>query len=110
MRFANVNSYPSTYEEAARGLAFSDTLLVVSVATGSAAARAGVAIGDRVIGVNDGMAPRGPNAPSPARAITTRGHAGPSLTLRHGDTTFLVDATARSDGVAPAACRRLTAA
>ena len=113
MRFANVNSYPSTYEEAARGLAFSDTLLVVSVATGSAAARAGVAIGDRVIGVNDGMAPRGPNAPSLlARAITTRGHAGPILTLRHGDTTFLVDATARSDGVAPArmpsADRRLT--
>jgi hypothetical protein len=113
MRFANLHSFPSTYDEAARGLGFSDTLVVVSVARGSAGARAGVAVGDRVVGVNDATAPRGPNAPSLlARAISSRAPAAPSLTLRHGDTTFLVDPTARSDSVAPArmssADRRLT--
>ena len=113
MRFANIHSFPSTYEEAARGLGFSDTLVVVSVARGSAAARTGVAVGDRVTGIDDGMAPRGPNAASLlARAVGTRGSAPPSLTLRHGDTTFLVDPTARGAGDAAARTssgdRRLT--
>src|SRR6476660_9220714 len=48
MRLANIHSFPSTYDVAARGLGFSDTLIVVSVASGSAAARAGIAVGDRV--------------------------------------------------------------
>ena len=98
VRFANVNSFPSTYEDAARAVGFSDTVIIVSVARGSAAARAGIAVGDRVIGVNDATAPRGPNAASQlARAIATRGPAAPRLTLHHGDTTFLVDASARRD-------------
>ena len=92
LRFANIESFPFAYQDAARALGFSDTLVVVSVARTSAAARASVAIGDRVIGVNDGPAPRGPNAaPLIARTVTTRGMT-PSLTLRRGDTTFLVDA------------------
>jgi len=98
VRFANVYSFPSTYEQAARAVGFSDTVVIVSVARGSAAARAGIAVGDRVIGVNDGMAPRGPNAASLlARAIATRGAAAPRLTLRHGDTTFFMDASARNE-------------
>jgi hypothetical protein len=97
VRFANVNSFPSTYEDAARAVGFSDTVLIVSVARGSAAARAGIEVGDRVVGVNDGTAPRGPNAASQlARAIAVRGPAAPRLTLHHGDTTFLMDAPARS--------------
>jgi len=115
VRFANLHSFPSTYDEAARALGFSDTVIIVSVARGSAAARAGVAVGDRVTGVNAGTAPRGPNAPSLiARAISTRGPAAPSLTLRHGDTTFLADPAARSDSIARARIssddRRLTVA
>jgi hypothetical protein len=98
VRFANVYSFPSSFESAARGLGFSDTLIIVSVARGSAAARAGIAVGDRVTGVNDGTAPRGPNAASLlARAIVAREPAGPRLTLRRGDTTFLMDAAARSE-------------
>jgi len=98
VRFANVNSFPSTYEDAARAVGFSDTVIIVSVARGSAAARAGIDVGDRVIGVSDGTAPRGPNAASQlARAIATRGPAAPRLTLHHGDTTFLMDASARRE-------------
>ena len=100
VRFANVNSFPSTYGDAARAVGFSDTVVIVSVARGSAAARAGIAVGDRVIGVSDGTAPRGPNAASLlARAIAARGSAAPRLTLRHGDTTFLMDASARKEAV-----------
>jgi hypothetical protein len=103
IRFANIHSFPSSYDEAARGLGFSDTLVVVSVARGSAAARAGVAVGDRVTGVNDGPAPRGPNAASLiSRAISASAPAAPRLTLRHGDTTFLVDPASRDDAGGPA--------
>ena len=113
VRFANLNSFPSAYEEAARSLGFSDTVFIVSVASGSAAARAGIAVGDRVVGVNDGTAPRGPNAASQlARAVAVRGNAAPRLTLRRGDTTFLMDASARSEararGGAPASETRVT--
>jgi hypothetical protein len=98
VRFANVNSFPSTYEDAARAIGFSDTVIIVSVARGSAAARAGIEVGDRVVGVNDGTAPRGPNAASQlARALAARGPTPPRLTLHHGDTTFLMDASARSE-------------
>lgn len=113
VRFANLNSFPSAYEDAARSLGFSDTVFIVSVASGSAAARAGIAVGDRVVGVNDGTAPRGPNAASQlARAVAMRGTAAPRLTLRRGDTTFLMDASARSEararGAAPASETRVT--
>ena len=113
VRFANLNSFPSAYEDAARSLGFSDTVFIVSVASGSAAARAGIAVGDRVVGVNDGTAPRGPNAASQlARTVAMRGTAAPRLTLRRGDTTFLMDASARSEararGAAPASETRVT--
>ena len=114
VRFANIESFSSTYQDAARTLGFSDTLIIVSVPRASAAARAGLAVGDRVAGVNDGPAPRGPNAASlVAREIGARGTSVPSpppppppfLALRRGDTTFLVDASARPEAPAPTAAR-----
>src|SRR5690349_9054236 len=104
VRLANVNSFPSSYEDAARAIGFSDTVVIVSVARGSAAARAGIAVGDRVIGVNAGTVPRGPNAAAQlARAITTVGPTAPRLTLRRGDTTFLMDAAGRHEARARSA-------
>ena len=104
VRLANVNSFPSSYGDAARAIGFSDTVVIVSVARGSAAARAGIAVGDRVIGVNDGTVPRGPNAAAQlARAITTVGPTAPRLTLRRGDTTFLMDAAGRHEARARSA-------
>ena len=110
VRFANIHSFSSTYQDAARDLGFSDTLVIVSVARASAAARAGIALGDRVAGVNDGPAPRGLTAASlVAREIGARGTSVPSsppfLTLRRGDTTFLVDASARTEAPAPTVAR-----
>ena len=103
MRFANVHSFPSSYEGAARALGFSDTVIVVSVARVSPAARAGIAVGERVTGVDDGTAPRGANAAAlVARAIAARWTPAPRLTLSPGDTTFLVDAAARSRTTPPA--------
>ena len=108
VRFASIHSFSSTYQDAARALGFSDTLTIVSIARASAAARAGIALGDRVAGVNDGPAPRGPNAASlVAREIAARGTSVPPplLTLRRGDTTFLVDASARAEAPAPTTAR-----
>ena len=103
MRFANVHSFPSSYEGAARALGFSDTVLIVSVARVSPAARAGIAVGDRVTGVDDGTAPRGANAAAlVARAIASRWTPAPRLTLSPGDTTFLINAAARSHTASPA--------
>lgn len=95
VRFANIHSFPDAYQGAARALGFSDTLIIVSVARGSAAARAGITVGDRVTGADGGAAPSGPNAASLlARAIAARRATAPSLALRHGDTTFLADGPA----------------
>ena len=111
VRFANIHSFSSTYQDAARALGFSDTLIIVSVPRASAAARAGIVLGDRVAGVNDGPAPRGPNAASlVAREIAARGTSVPPpstfLALRRGDTTFLVDASARTEGPVHTAVRQ----
>ena len=101
-RFANIHSFPSEYQNAARALGFSDTLIIVSVARGSAAARVGIAVGDRVIGADEVTVPRGPSAASLlARAIAARGATPTRLTLRHGGLGFLPDPQAGGDNPDP---------
>jgi hypothetical protein len=92
VRFANAYAFSADYQAAARALGFSDTLVVVGVARGSAAARAGFQEGDRVIALDDGMPPLGPNAiQSLARAMEVRRVPAPSVTLRHGSASFALD-------------------
>ena len=86
VRFANLHSFPREYQEAARSLGFTDTLVIVGVAQGSTAARSGFSLGDRVVALDGGPAPRGPNAVS----LLARAYA-PRLTLEQGDTRFLAD-------------------
>lgn len=62
IRFANVHSFKKEYRAAARGLGFTDTLSIVGVTKGSAADRAGVKAGDRIVGIGDASAPLGPTA------------------------------------------------
>lgn len=62
VRVGNIHLWTRDYHEAARALGFSDTLVVVGVAAGSPAARAGVAVGDRVVGVAGQAAPVGRTA------------------------------------------------
>jgi Zn-dependent protease with chaperone function len=59
---ANLHSYERDYHEAARALGFTDTLMVVGIAKGSAAERAGLTTGDRIVGVREDDAPTGRNA------------------------------------------------
>jgi Zn-dependent protease with chaperone function len=63
IRFANVHSFKKEYRAAARGLGFTDTLAIVGVTEGSAAERAGVKTGDRIVSVGGAAAPAGPTAP-----------------------------------------------
>lgn len=62
LRFANAYSFKKDYQPAARAMGFTDTLAVVAIARGSAAANAGIEIGDRIIQVSDQPAPIGKNA------------------------------------------------
>ena len=59
---ANVHSYKREYVDAARALGFGDTLTVVAVTAGSAADRAGLKAGDRLVGVLGKKAPTGRTA------------------------------------------------
>ena len=100
-RFANVQSFPREEQEIARSLGFSDTLVIVGVAQGSTAARYGFSLGDRVVAVDGGPPPRGPNAVSElARTVAARPTDAPRLTLEQGPARFIADAGA---GVHPAA-------
>ena len=92
IRFANVYSFSREYQPAARALGFSDTLVVVGVARGSAAERAGFTAGDRVVAMDGGSPPSGPNAIQVlTRALDVRRLPAMSLTLQHGETRFLSD-------------------
>lgn len=51
---ANAHSFGSEFHMAARSLGLSDTLVVLSVVPGSPATQAGLAKGDRIVGVNGG--------------------------------------------------------
>ena len=62
VRVANVYAFSKEYQPAARSLGFSDTLVVAGVAKGSAAERAGVAVGDRLVGLGGGSLPVGTSA------------------------------------------------
>jgi hypothetical protein len=62
IRFANIHSYSREYAEAARGLGFSDTIMVVSIARGSAAEAAGLRVGDRITSISGRPAPSGRTA------------------------------------------------
>ncbi|HET8770995.1 MAG TPA: M48 family metallopeptidase [Gemmatimonadaceae bacterium] len=59
---SNIHAYSREFREAAEALGFSDTLTVVGVAVGSAAQRAGLVVGDRVVAIGDRPAPRGRSA------------------------------------------------
>ena len=100
-RFANVHSFAPEQREIARSLGFSDTLVIVSVARGSTAARSGFSLGDRVVAVDGGPPPRGPNAVSElARTLAARPTYAPRLTLEQGPARFIAGA---GSGVHPAA-------
>jgi hypothetical protein len=62
IRFANAYTFKKDYEPAARAMGFTDTLAIIGVAKGSAAAHAGIQVGDRIVGVSDQPAPVGRNA------------------------------------------------
>jgi hypothetical protein len=105
-RFANVHSFSREYQEAARSLGFTDTLVIVGVAQGSTAARSGFSPGDRVVAVDGGPAPSGPDAVSLlARAFAARPAHAPRLTLEQGGTRFLADVVSSDDPAAASAAR-----
>jgi predicted Zn-dependent protease len=105
VRFANVPSFPREQQDVARSLGFTDTLVVVGVASGSTAARSGFLVGDRVIALDGGTPPTGPNAVSRlAGAVAARQTNAPRVTLEQGGIPFLADAAIGDDrGVGGAA-------
>jgi len=96
VRFANIHSFARDLHPAARSLGFSDTLMVVGVARGSAAQRAGFSAGDRVTSLDNGAPPLGPGATQRlAQAIAARPLT--TITLRQGEIGFLSDSTPGPD-------------
>ena len=96
VRFANIHSFTRDLQPAARSLGFSDTLMVVGVARGSAAQRAGFTAGDRVTSLDNGAPPLGPGATQRlAQAIAARPLT--TVTLRQGEIGFLSDSTPDAD-------------
>jgi beta-barrel assembly-enhancing protease len=92
VRFANVHSFSREEQDAARSLGFTDTLIVVGVASGSTAARSGFSVGDRVVALDGGPPPSGPNAVTLLTdAFAARPAHAPRLTLEQGGTRFLGD-------------------
>lgn len=80
IRFANLHSFKREFHAAARGLGFTDTLSIVAVTKGSAADRAGVKAGDRILSIGSAGAPVGPNA-----ALEFVKRLSPRTTARKGD-------------------------
>jgi S1-C subfamily serine protease len=105
-RFANVHSFPPDQQEIARSLGFSDTLVIVGVAQGSTAARSGFSLGDRLVAVDGGPPPRGPNAVSQlASTFAGRPAYAPRLTLEQGPARFVADVASGDDPVAEPVAR-----
>jgi len=105
-RFANVHSFPREEQEIARSLGFSDTLVIVGVAQGSTAARSGFSLGDRVVAVDGGPPPRGPNAVSQlASTFAGRPTYAPRLTLEQGPTRFIADVASGDDPITESVAR-----
>jgi beta-barrel assembly-enhancing protease len=106
VRFANVHSFPREDQDVARSLGFTDTLVLVGVASGSTAARSGFLVGDRVIALDGGPPPTGPNAVSRlAGAVAARHTDAPRVTLEQGGIPFLADVASRDDRVGGAVAR-----
>ena len=106
LRFANAYSYARDYQAAARAMGFSDTLVVVGVAMGSAAERAGFAVGDRVSAVDEGAPPVGATALQTLfRQLQARRVPGTSLTLERGTLGFSSSDTAGEDTASLSAAR-----
>jgi hypothetical protein len=98
VRFANVHSFVREDQDVARSLGFTDTLVIVGVASGSTAARSGFLVGDRVIALDGGPPPTGPNAVSRlAGAVAGRQAHAPRVTLERGGIPFLADVASRDD-------------
>ena len=106
VRFANVHSFSREYQEAARSLGFTDTLVITGVTQGSTAARSGFSLGDRVVAVNGAPPPRGPNAVSLlAGEFAARPTYPPRLTLEQGPIRFLADVVSSDDSATGAVAR-----
>ena len=103
LRFANAYSYARDYQAAARAMGFSDTLVVVGVAAGSAAERAGFAVGDRIAAIDGGTPPVGSSAlQTLSRQLQARRVPGPILTLQRGALAFPSEPSAEEPTAAPA--------
>jgi beta-barrel assembly-enhancing protease len=97
LRFANLAAFTREFRAAAQSLGFSDTLLVVGVTAGSAADRAGIRVGDRIVEVGGSAAPLGAtavrdlaqrlSAPASSRAAVFGPDGVGHLTIRHPDRT-----------------------
>ena len=98
IRFASLHSFPRDEQDVARSLGFTDTLVIVGVASGSTAARSGFLVGDRVIALDGGPPPTGPNAVSRlAGAVAANQTHAPRVTLEQGGIPFLADSASRVD-------------
>lgn len=106
LRFANVWSFSKEYQPAARAMGFSDTLVVAVVAKGSAAERSGLAVGDRLVGVSDELAPLGPDAVTRfGQQLDRMRNLDDSFhfTVRHGSIEPVLSSAPAPDSVTPAA-------
>ncbi|HET7586416.1 MAG TPA: M48 family metalloprotease [Gemmatimonadaceae bacterium] len=87
VQYANIYSFDKEYRDAARVMGFTDTLTIVGVVPGSAAARSGVQVGDRITQLGDDPVPTGRTAMrkfGQRLGKLNRGHDVVALTLRHG--------------------------
>lgn len=87
IRLANVYSYTKEYQGAAAALGFTDTVVVTGVVHGSAAERAGIQTGDRILSVGATEVPPGKNGVKRASDAFRRIHdidLHPALSVRHG--------------------------
>lgn len=111
IRFANIHSFKKDYRAAALGLGFTDTLSIVSVTKGSAAERAGVKVGDRIVSMGGRAVPAGPTAvadfvkrlpqrtPPKAGAPAAFSSAPVSLTMRRAGSGDSASASSSEIGV-----------
>jgi beta-barrel assembly-enhancing protease len=93
LTFATLSDFSGVWVDAARvGLGLSDTLAVSSVAMGSPAARAGLALGDRILVINDQTLALGKAGRTAAmEALQGFGMGPQTLTIRRGDETREVE-------------------
>ena len=86
-RLLNVYTFSKEYQPAARALGLSDTLTIVGVTRGSAAERAGIAVGDRVLQLGGLPAPQGRSAMKDAASRFQRirnADTGYAFVVQHG--------------------------